>query len=110
MQIPNRFRTRLSGKVRGRYQFLTGKVVMQVDVIEERSCAPMEIPPPPGCADIETWVKNDRKRMENSWVFSRRYWRDANPDDAFSVFEFNAELTNHRPVSVDYILNRGIYE
>lgn len=68
---------RPSGRIRGRLQLFTGKVVMQVEVIFERRPSLIP-PPPPGCKDTEAW-----ECERAAWNTYRTYWRDATPDEMF---------------------------
>lgn len=85
MKFPLQTRETLTGRIAGRRQLLTGKVILQEEVqIQTREWIPA-CPAPPNCKDVAQWDKNEKERLEKSWRPSRTYLRDAIPCDAFAI-------------------------
>ncbi len=89
MILPNPTRERLSGKVRGRRQSLTEKVIMEVEVIVQTTSNRLLSPPPPGCFDEKDWYIKEKKRIEESWRETHRYWRDAKAEEVLIANEYD---------------------
>jgi hypothetical protein len=85
MKFPLQTREALTGRISGRRQFLTGKVILQEEVeIQTREWIPA-CPPPPNCKNITEWNQQERERIEKTWRPLRKYFRDAKPVDCFPV-------------------------
>jgi hypothetical protein len=82
----------LTGRVRGRYQRITGKIVMQVEVAVHRAVVPLgsPCPPPPWCGDRVRWEKEEQERLDALKQVTAIYWRDARPDDVADVKVYRA--------------------
>lgn len=79
-----RIRSSLSGRVRGRRQAVTGKIVVQVEEVLEHSNYFIPIPPPPWCTDRAAWIKDEQEQKEASWRPWKTVWRDATLQDLLS--------------------------
>lgn len=71
-----RTRTRLTGQARYRRQAITGRLVLQLEELQETSTH-LRCPPPPGCNDFRGWLARQEKEHEASWRPWRARWRDA---------------------------------
>ena len=89
MQLPTSHRQTLTGRVRVRSQALTGKIVMQVEVIDQLLTRPFICPPPPGCEDVEGWNKVEQDRV--TCMQCVMFWRDATANDMLHRFTLNIE-------------------
>ncbi len=78
-------RERLTGKVRSKRQFLTGKSVLQVEVHFESQPAYPPCPPPSGYKDPQGWARREAERREKSWKVIHTYYRDARPSEIAEV-------------------------
>ena len=72
---------RLTGNLRGRRQWLTGKIVLQVEVVQMISTNIAPCPPPPWCLDVEAWERQQLEKERLSWRKSGTFWRDATQDE-----------------------------
>lgn len=80
-------RETLTGRVRGRRQLLTGKVVMQVEVLVEKKRSIYPLMPPP--VSDQQWFKEWRERAE-AFDIVETYWRDARPLDVMTQEVYRA--------------------
>lgn len=94
MQTPPVFtRERLTGRLRGRRQAITGKVIVQVEVVIQAAPGHALIPnpPPPWANSAEEWARNEAERQERAWRVQGTFWRDA----TFNEIAPEVELTAH---------------
>lgn len=70
-------RERLTGRVAGRRQMFTGKVVLQVEVEIQIGSTLPPCPPPPGYTDCEAWERQELELIEKSWRTAKTEFRDA---------------------------------
>lgn len=71
-------------------QRITGKVVLQVEAVEERAPAFIPCGPPPGYKDVEGWRREQHALQHQAWRVASVYWRDATPEEACPARIFSA--------------------
>lgn len=80
---------RLTGNLRGRRQWLTGKIVLQVEVVQQISTNIAPCPPPPWCLDVDAWKRQQAEKDRQSWREVSRFWRDALQSEALPAITFS---------------------
>lgn len=83
MRPPMLTRSRLTGATRVRRQWLTGRLVLQVEVRYESAdaLAIVPCPLPPGCTSPEAFLNAERERIARQWKAAGAAWRDATIED-----------------------------